>query len=253
MLSIEQVSKKTIVVSRVLVFLLILIFSFSQVVFAASIKQENNNRANKSSKYLTHKEIEQKTFEILKEAPKRSLELLRLYIEELNATKFENLLNSNFLINDPKLIKSKAILAKTRAVAKKYEYLSIDKFKNDILAKLEKLNFSPKDRKDFMQGFHSTYRDDHARKNWKLENLIIDELEKIVYFLHKNRDNWQANEDGEVVFLSEKLLEKYNLHIEKIGNFAKEQNKLKNISIEKIGEFSEEIAEDFKQALEAKK
>lgn len=218
-----------------LTILLILFISFF------GFSKSSNAKPNKN--YISKQELQKKMEQITYNAFITAIDLRKKYTNALNKSGFAKPLNANFLAEDESLVKSKKIFADARKVINHHKELSINSIYLQLKKDINNLNISPKDKKDALfylkQGFSN---EGVHKKVWQLEIKVLDSFYALINYLHRNRKEWEPNENGVFIFLSEKTLTAYDSYIAEIDSIAKQQASLQLDSLKNIEKISKDAA-----------
>ena len=145
------------------------------------------------------------------------------YINELNSIGWNSILDASRIENDKSLIESKALIRKARALVKKYSEKTQVLLK-DAKNNIHSLDVSESVKQNMIIGFNEGMDIAAAdiEKTWDLEGQAIDEFAGIINLLAATTSDWVV-QGGQILFVSEANLRKFNGHILTIQDIVQQQ------------------------------
>lgn len=162
------------------------------------------------------------------------IEIRNGYLSDLDAIKWNTILEPNRLLKDKNMSESYSMIKAAAESVKKRRQQTLDVMSKSV-AKAEKMDASHKDIRDFVAGYKSNYSKtcQQSSKMWGLEGQTIEEFKGIIDLLAQSPRRWMI-EDGQVVFDNDEDVEAFNTHMQRIEDITKEQQQMQKQSAAKM-------------------
>ncbi len=175
----------------------------------------------------------------VKKMTNEMIEVRNGYLEDLDAIKWDTILDANRLAGDKKFLQTHKMLKEAKDAVKSRKLQAIDVMKRATV-EVRQIETDDKDKREFIKGFTSGTDKSLLviNKVWNLELKTIEEFEAIIALLEKNRDGWEPSE-GQVAFYNDAYLNAYNAHMAKVEEYSKRQEEIQK---ERVGKVRKGIA-----------
>lgn len=169
----------------------------------------------------------------VKKMTNEMIEVRNGYLSDLDAIKWDSILDANRLASDRKFVQTHKMLKQAKDAVKTRKLQAIDVMMR-ATDEVRKIETDDKDKRDFIKGFTSGTDKSLLviNKVWNLELKTIEEFEAIIKLLEDNRDGWEPSE-GQVAFYDDADLNAYNAHMAKIEEYTKLQEEIQKERAEK--------------------
>ena len=145
------------------------------------------------------------------------------YINEISGIGWNSILDASRIEKDVSLAESKTLIRNARALVKKYSEKT-QVLLNDSKENIHSLNVSESVKKSMIIGFEEGMDIAAAdiEETWELEKQAINEFASIIDLLAATTNDWII-QGGQILFLDEADLTKFNNHILAIQEIVKKQ------------------------------
>lgn len=156
------------------------------------------------------------------------------YVNEVSGIGWNSILDARRIEKDVSLVESKTLIRKARALVKKYSEKT-QVLLNDAKDNIHSLNVSESVKKSMIIGFEEGMDIAAAdiEETWELENQAVNEFAGIIDLLAATTDDWIV-QGGQILFLSEANLSKFNNHIVVIQEIVQKQVSIQSKSSSEV-------------------
>lgn len=178
----------------------------------------------------------QKMGALLNSMVNRSLTERRNYEAELDAVGWTRVLDGPRLQQDRSFAESEGMFERARAVMAKYRSRSDEVF-TEMRREIEGADLGSEAKRGMLTGFDKASERGRATalQGWTMEAQILSEIEAAARHVHANRTGWTV-ENGQLAFLDQAGLDRYNTFMERVQALAAQQQKLQGDALQRSRE-----------------
>jgi hypothetical protein len=150
----------------------------------------------------------------------------RAYEAELEAIKWNSILQPDRISNDKDLSESRTILTKAKEIINRYKD-STDSIYQKMRDEIINADLDNQYKQGMLKGFDKSIvsSKENANQLWNLELEITVNIEKIINHLHQNRIKWTIK-DNQIMFMTAEDNDAYNSKLNAIDQIVEKQHQL---------------------------
>lgn len=154
------------------------------------------------------------------------------YLVALSASGWNNILEPSRLSKDSKFSDSQRIIGEAKQLVIKY-HKRMDEMYETLPQRVDGMDASRSFKRGFAEGVVKGMEKNRARmqRQWDLEMMIVEEVERMVVFLKNRPDAWVV-QNGKLLFRTDRDMQQYRSHVAQLQKYTAEQESIRKESVE---------------------